>query len=311
MTLLTEMAPLVWTRPAPGSDAAFREDEFVSLWCEIYTMLLRLNFWKRQDMIFPSADTGRHTELNRESLLDAQMSPEVISLLERLPYARIPSYYRLRVYPEADIINYLEDDIKDCRDPYEMAQYSARPDSLTDASYLLPQDVALARPAESDGLAWILDVSYNAFRFVSGPLEAPARGLSGLPADYPVERPDDPDHYRNWPMYHAPTVLRRWIQDVHNLELVPASSMGEYWSTSSDILGQVIGKALRRYGWPAEFREQDWARDSEQIHHAATQVEQRYEEEFNPHEFGRDRQELISRWKEDPDLIPYAGLEIL
>ncbi|KAK2038697.1 hypothetical protein LZ31DRAFT_635229 [Colletotrichum somersetense] len=297
MTLLAEMAPLVWTNPAPGSDAAFREDEFVSLWCGMYTTLLRLGFWKREDVIYPQADTGRHTNLDSRGLLhDARMSAEAVSLLERLPYPRTASYYRLRIYPETDAVNYLEDDIRECRDPHGMAQYSARPDSLDDASYLLPQDVALTRPDESDSLAWILDLSYNAFRFVSALLEAPARGIpGGPPPDYPVERPDDPDHYRNWPMYHAPIVLRRWMQDVHDLKLVPASSTGECWSTSSDLLGQVIGTALRRYGWPAEFRAQGWARDSEQIHRAAVQVEQHYKEEFNPHKFGRDRQELLSR----------------
>ncbi|KAI8247709.1 hypothetical protein K4K53_001534 [Colletotrichum sp. SAR 10_77] len=111
-------------------------------------------------------------------------------------------------------------------------------------------------------------------------------------------------------MYHAPTVLRTWIQDVVNLELVPASSQGEYWSTSSDILGQVIGKALRLYGWPAEFREQDWARDSEQVYRAAGEVEERYEEGFDSHKFGRDRQELLSKWREDPDLIPDVCLDL-
>ncbi|KAH0430551.1 hypothetical protein CcaCcLH18_07710 [Colletotrichum camelliae] len=320
MTLLTEMAPLVWTQPAPDSAAAFQEDEFVSLWCDIYAMLLRLNFWKREDIVFPQGDTGRHAQLDTRHLLnDKGMSPEAVSLLERLPYPRIGSYRRMRIYPEAKAMNYLEeDDVSDCRDPHEMAQYSAQPDSLNGASYLLPQDVALARPDESDGLAWILDLSHtdeasnsDAFRFVSGPLEAPARGgPGGIPQDYPVERPDDTDHYRNWPMYHAPTVLRRWIQDVLDLELVPASSQGEYWSTSSDILGQVIGKALRHYSWPADFREQDWARDSEQIYRAAGEVKERYEEEFDPHKFGRDRQGLLSQWKEDPDLIPSVVLDL-
>ncbi|TDZ74625.1 hypothetical protein CTRI78_v000497 [Colletotrichum trifolii] len=313
MTLLTQMAPLVWTQPAPGSPEAFQEDEFVSLWCDMYAVLLRLNFWNPEDIIFPPADTGRHANINSQHLQNGLgMSPEAVSLVKRLPYPRITPYRRLRIYHEADAMSYLEDDdVQSCRDPHDMAQYSAQPDSLNDASYLLPQDVALARPDESDGLAWILDLEYNAFRFISGALEAPARGVKGgLPQQYPVERPHDPDHYRNWPMYHAPTVLRRWVQDVLDLELVPASSQGEYWSTSSDILGQVIGKALRRYGWPADFREQDWARDSEQIYDAARQVEERYEKSFDPHKFGSDRKEILSQWSEDPDLIPYVGPDL-
>lgn len=72
----------------------------------------------------------------------------------------------------------------------------------------------------------------------------------------------------------------------------------------------MIGKALRLYGWPAEFREQDWARDSEQIYLAAGEVEERYEDGFDSHKFGRDRQELLSQWREDPDLIPDVGLDL-
>lgn len=42
-----------------------------------------------------------------------------------------------------------------------------------------------------------------------------------------MELPDHPGHYRNWPRYHAPTVLRRWIQDVLDLKLVPG--IHNYW----------------------------------------------------------------------------------
>lgn len=171
MTLLTKMAPLVWTQPAAGSATAFREDEFVSLWCDMYAMLLRLNFWKREDVILPQKDTGRHAQLHTQRLLSEKgMSPEAVSLLERLPYPRNASYRRMRIYREASTMNYLEeDDVNGCRDPHDMAQYSAHPDSLNDASYLLPQDVALARPDESDGLAWILDLSHSMYLIFLSP----------------------------------------------------------------------------------------------------------------------------------------------
>ncbi|WYZ42273.1 hypothetical protein EsH8_V_001168 [Colletotrichum jinshuiense] len=312
MTRLTHMGPLVWTQPAPGSPEAFREDEFVSLWSEMYVLLLKLNFWRREDVVFPPENTGRHTNLDRHHLrVELGMSPEAVSLIERLPYPRIAPYKRMRIFPEADAMNYLEwDDLKDCRDPQDMAHYSTRASNMSDSSYLLPQDVALARPDESDGLACILDIDYNAFRFIHGVLETPARGCDDLPQNYPIERPEDPDHYRNWPTYHAPTVLRRWIQDLLDLEVVPASIQGEYWNFPSDVQGQVIIKALRRYGWPASFREQDWARDSKEIFRAASDVTERYEKSFDPHKFGRDRDELLSQWREDADLIPYVGLDL-
>jgi len=156
--------PLVWAEPAEGSPAAFQEDEFVSLWCEMYALMLKLNFWRREDIVFPPSDTGRHTDLDRLYLLDELgMSPEAVSLLERLPYPRIEPYHRMRIFSESDAINYLEwDDVKDCRDPHDMAQNSINA-STASGSYLLPDDVALARPDESFGLTWILDLRNSMF----------------------------------------------------------------------------------------------------------------------------------------------------
>lgn len=161
-----QRAPLVWTEPAPGSPAAFREDEFVTLWYEMYALVFKLNFWRREDVVFPSADTGRHANLDRQRLLvEMGMSPEAVSLVERLPYPRNRSYRRMCIYFEADAMNYLdESDIKDCRDPLDMAQFSPQASSMNGRSYLLPQDVTLALPDESHGIAWILDLKYSTSR---------------------------------------------------------------------------------------------------------------------------------------------------
>lgn len=159
-------APVVWTEPEPGSPEAFREDEFVSLWNEMYTLLFKLNFWRREDMHFPSAETGRHTNLDRERLLvEKGMSLEAVSLLERLPYPCANSWRRrLHIYHDAIAINYLNpEDIQDCRDPLLDTQYFPEANAYAnDGNYLLPQDVTLAIPYEAEGLTWILDLKHSA-----------------------------------------------------------------------------------------------------------------------------------------------------
>lgn len=43
-----------------------------------------------------------------------------------------------------------------------------------------------------------------------------------------VERPDEPYHYRNRPAMDAPSFLRRYLEIIKNLDLIPArSSIGE------------------------------------------------------------------------------------
>lgn len=167
-------------------------------------------------------------------------------------------------------------------------------------------------------------------------VERPDR--SRLPEDAPLERPDDECHYRNWQMVHAPTMLRRWIEKLLNCDMVPiscGSSLQFSWVCASlvsrasfsyfafrmvsrltqvlaqDIEGQIIGKALRKYGWPNAFRQEDWARDCEQIFNAAYDVSARYEESFDPWKYGADKKEVVERWKADSDLIPDITLDSL
>ena len=76
----------------------------------------------------------------------------------------------------------------------------------------------------------------------------------------------------------------------------------------------MIGKALRKYGWPAEFREDDWAQDSGQIYEAAAEIEYPYLEPTVPSQ-GIDadeaeRDELVAFWRENPDLVPDIGPDV-
>lgn len=44
---------------------------------------------------------------------------------------------------------------------------------------------------------------------------------SEVPADFQQERPGDLTCYRNWPAFHAPFILKKYIRDLWSLEFVP------------------------------------------------------------------------------------------
>lgn len=164
VTPYPDSAPLVTAEPGPDSPFAFNQDEFVSLWCNIYDLLLKLNYIRRDDVAFPQEDTGRHAGVDRQRLRgDLGMSSEAVSLIERLPFPRLKSDARMQIFNEAMAINYLVDeDLRRCRDPHEM-RASSRSNSASGSasSYLLPDDVALTLPYEGEGLTWILDLKYS------------------------------------------------------------------------------------------------------------------------------------------------------
>ena len=162
-----QTAPIVWTEPDPDSPEAFNEDEFVALWNEWFSLLLKIRHIRRDQVIFPPQDTGRHSNLHTDRLYgDLGMSPEAVSLVERLPYLIDGDDWH--ILPEAIGLSYLRPDHLDqCRDPHDMAQFSTGvshdPPSSTDGIYMLPHDVALTMPYEGEGMTWILDLKYSAW----------------------------------------------------------------------------------------------------------------------------------------------------
>lgn len=162
-----QTAPIVWTEPDPDSPEAFNEDEFVALWNEVYSLLCKLRHFRREEVVFPPQDTGRHPNLDTDRLYgDLGMSPEAVSLIERLPYSTASGEQSF-IFLEAEVLNYLRPDhLKLCRDPHDMEQFSTGvsddPPSSTDGIYMLPHDVALTIPYEGEGITWILDIKKSA-----------------------------------------------------------------------------------------------------------------------------------------------------
>jgi hypothetical protein len=117
----------------------------------MYAVLLMLNFITRKNMHYPSSATGRHANLGLSGLA---ISPAATSLLERLPYHEpVWRDARMQMFTEAVVLNYLDpEDRSRCRDPHE------------EGSSLLPDDVALTLPYESEGIVWILDLKHSTCR---------------------------------------------------------------------------------------------------------------------------------------------------
>lgn len=157
-------APIIDRIPAAARETSpwtYSEDEIASLWTQIYNFFILVGYLDKGDVIFPPADTGRHV-LDRARLQQHfNMSDRVVSLLERLPYPKSgpdgnPMQGEWDFFPECTPFDYLNFSVneKDMRDPHPALTYR-RNGPLPD--YLLPDDVALVAPIQSDGLTWILD----------------------------------------------------------------------------------------------------------------------------------------------------------
>lgn len=93
---------------------------------------------------------------------------------------------------------------------------------------------------------------------------------SDLPEGWKLERPDDEFWYRNWPGYHAPTVLKKYYEELHSLRLFPIGPGLHHIEDSTDpdsmsAVAYIMSEVCKRYGWPSNFRAEAWARDYEDI----------------------------------------------
>ncbi|KAH8807389.1 hypothetical protein F5884DRAFT_731129 [Xylogone sp. PMI_703] len=186
---------------------------------------------------------------------ELNIDPVVISLIKRIPYIEekdpINETY---LYPISRPFYYLlDDELRQGRDP-ELA------DTGEDLSlnYLLPQDVAFTC-GPRDGEAIVLDTKENTIGRIqlNGPECSPGSVL---------ERPDEPFHYRNSRTYHAPTFLQQYVDSIKNLDLLPVVCHQRDFVPKDSYEGAKMRKVLMEtYGWPHEFRHDDWKNDMQQL----------------------------------------------
>ncbi|KAF4467498.1 hypothetical protein FALBO_5635 [Fusarium albosuccineum] len=240
----------------PNSPLAYNEDEIVGLITEIYVMLIALCYYNREDVVFPPADTSRHI---LKSPLVQELTPRAVSLLERIPYCTRRIHDRPFLYPYSFPINYLdEEEFRLGREPL--------PGSRGDAARKLqPHDVAISTCFDPEGTTLISDTEGNSIQRITGP-STPEENKR-WDHDIVYEFPDTWFAYRNYPGYHAASVLRNYIGRLKSLSVVPNSSGGRLVYGSLLLWG---GKELRsilndEYGWPENFGENDWARHYEGV----------------------------------------------
>lgn len=94
--------------------------------------------------------------------------------------------------------------------------------------------------------------------------------------DYVPEFPEELNHYRNRVALHAPTVLADYIDDLRRLDFMPTGGLGTGEATVVSTgwepgMAVVRDALLQRYGWPDEFRAEEWRQEGRAIYDTARQ----------------------------------------
>ncbi|PVH72309.1 hypothetical protein DL98DRAFT_520549 [Cadophora sp. DSE1049] len=240
------------TPPIDATSTPYSEDTIITLLNDLYTLLLKLAYLPPNSVTFAPPDSGH--KINVPLCESLNLDPAVISLMKRMPHTDYgmggSEELEYPVFEGGWMYNFLRDEqILRSRDP-ERGAWSDQPRK----NYLLPCDVALTE-AEDPDLEWlVVDTRDNTIRRVSN--TAPDE-------DAVLERPDEPDHYRNTPTENAVSFLRTHIEKIRSLDLLPFA-----WESRQGFLDfyHPLHYPLKKiitdeYGWPNEFRSEDWARD--------------------------------------------------
>lgn len=151
-------APRIKSVPPPDSPLAYNEDDLVSIFTDIYNHFSEI-LYLQGHISFPPDDTGRHS-LDVEYLRDElRMTPRVISLLERLPYADLNRWDPHEWYPGARFVDYRNTKTaRFARDPGGISMYAGfGDDGCPRSDFLRPGDVALSIAAYDGRGTIILD----------------------------------------------------------------------------------------------------------------------------------------------------------
>lgn len=257
--------------PPPGSPLAYNEATIIGLISQIFSLLLRVgHIADVSDIVYPP-EGGIHESLDLGLCAELNLDPAVISLLQHMPYfadggisaqfapgSYLPTYIHDGVLPASRKIGGLPD--------WQPGNVNARPPTLR------PQDVVLLYQIDPDdmGETWVLDTEANTIRRYC--LSTAAPGLDtvqrAFPSDYEPEHPEQPRHYRNAPALHAPTVLASYVDDLRSLLMMPGfeiNALSVVFVYDYPETEEVRRRLLEDYGWPDEFREEDWAREKDDV----------------------------------------------
>ncbi|CZR66790.1 uncharacterized protein PAC_16691 [Phialocephala subalpina] len=239
----------------------YDENEIVDLITELYELLVKLACFPPDEVTWPPEPGHQINEVLCEEL---HLDPAVTSLMKKLPYLDSDLRGQVHLFPGSEPYSFLKDgDILESRDPENLPPRPGKESKLR-LDYLLPHDVALAHNLRY-GMTLVLDTKDNTVRM----LDSADSPDYVNPEGTVLERPDDPNHYRNYYTQHAPSYIRRLIEKIQKLELIPAGTQGlgrEYHGNEdAEVRDEVKKILIEAYGWPDDFRQEDWARDMEEV----------------------------------------------
>ncbi|KAH6692098.1 hypothetical protein BKA61DRAFT_564725, partial [Leptodontidium sp. MPI-SDFR-AT-0119] len=243
------------TPPIDTSSTPYDEELTVALLTELYNLLIKIGYLPSDSVIFPPS-TGHKINITLCEALN--IDPAVISLMKRIPYTdhRVNDSEKLEypVFQGAWMYNFLRDeDIEQSRDP-ERGSWS---DEVR-RGYILPHDLALTE-AEDPDLEWlVLDTNENTIRRV---------GNVAHDEDEVLERPDEPNHYRNTSTENAASFLGTYVERIKSLDLLPFAhdSWQEFLDCDDALHYPLKNILIEEYGWEDQFRKEDWLRDKASV----------------------------------------------
>ncbi|GKZ28702.1 hypothetical protein AbraIFM66950_011769 [Aspergillus brasiliensis] len=222
--------------------SSYDEETIVTQITTIYNLLLKLSYFSSVQVIFPPE--GGH-KINEEICHSLHIAPQVISLMKKIPYVR--DGYHKPILWQSRAFEYLRDEeIRNGRDP-ELTGVADEDELRLD--FLRPWEVALTCWLD-DGSSVILDTKSNIIRLIDE-----------------SEPPEGGDFREKTEAHNAPAYLQKIIDDIQNLEMVyfPGGDIGYLHRPGSWEQTAVKRILTENFGWGAEFREEDWRREGEEI----------------------------------------------
>ncbi|KAK5710006.1 hypothetical protein LTR17_019282 [Elasticomyces elasticus] len=210
----------------------YDEDEFLGLVTDIYKILIRQGHFREEDIIWEG-----HKNLDLSVLDDPHLiDPRVVSLMRKVPAGPqsciVPNMQPVCfLYPGALVRSR---DIDGC----------GRPDGFLDQTNALPTVLLWLDGFEGRDPVLVLDVADNTVRQFDERFKGP--------------------HYLDYPAEHAPTYLRRVLENYRTAAWIGDHNGGVIetrpgYSSFGPELQRIM---IEDYHWPCEsFRRQDWDRD--------------------------------------------------
>ena len=246
--------------PLPSS---YNEETIVSQITTVYNLLLKLSYLPSDRISFPPQDGH---SINEELCHSLHIAPQVISLMKKIPYV-IDGYHKPILWQSRAFEYLLDDEIRNGRDPELTGVVD---DNELRLDFLRPWEVALTCWLD-DGISVILDTKSSIFphyQWSTYSKDSANCKLDTIRVIDESEPPDTEEDFREQlEACNASTYLQKVIDDIRNLEVVyvPGGEIGYLHLPGSWEQIEVKRVLTENFGWGAEFREEDWRREGEEI----------------------------------------------